>query len=511
MAKERLSMRKVREVLRLKHDKNLSNRKISKSCQISRSTVADYLERFERLGLAWPLPEYLCDEKLESLLFKTTEEPVRGKSKPDMEYVHKELKKKGVTLQLLWYEYKQQHPEGYQYSYFCDLYQKWSGRIDVSLRQHYKAGEKLFVDYAGQTVPIKNPETGEVTPAQIFIATFGASNYTYAEATLTQGLPDWIKSHTRALDHFGGSPHILVPDNLKSGVTHPCRYEPDINPTYHEMAKHYGIAVIPARVRKPQDKAKVESAVRFVENRILAALRNHTFFSLSELNAVLAEEVRKLNHLKFQKLDTTRYELFLKTDKPALRPLPTRKYQYAEWKKARVNMDYHIEFEKSYYSVPYQLRKESVDIRYTNTVIEVFSKNKRVAMHVRSTKQGGFSTIPEHMPKSHASYLKWTPQRIIQWAYKNGPKTGQLVMGIMNSRRHQEQGFRACMGIMRLGKQYSFDRLEMACERAINIKSFSYKSVESILKQGLDKVPLHEDEAAVPVSHGNIRGKDYYR
>jgi transposase len=511
MAKERLSMRKVREVLRLKFDQNLSNRTISKSCQISKTTVADYVDRFCSSGLEWPLPESVCDERLETLLFKVETEPDRRKSMPEMAYVHNELKKKGVTLQRLWYEYKQNHPDGYQYSYFCDLYQKWSGRIDVSLRQQYKAGEKLFVDYAGQTVPIKNPETGEIVLAQIFIATFGASNYTYCEATLTQGLADWISSHTRAFEHFGGSPHILVPDNLKSGVTHPSRYEPDINPTYHEMAKHYGIAVIPARVRKPRDKAKVESAVRFVENRILAALRNHTFFSLSELNAVLVEKVRELNHLKFQKLDTTRHAMFHKTDKPALRPLPSKKYQYAEWKKARVNMDYHIEFEKSYYSVPYQLRKETVDIRYTNRIIEVFSKNKRVALHVRNMKPGSFSTLTAHMPKSHERYLKWTPQRIIQWAYKNGPKTGQLVMGIMESRRHQEQGFRACMGVMRLGKQYSCERLENACNRAIAIKSFSYKSVESILKQGLDKVPLHEDtEPTPPITHSNIRGETYY-
>ena len=505
-------MRKIREVLRLKFEQNLSNRIISKSCQISRSTVADYVDKFQSSGLDWPLPESLCDEEFESLLFKTRSEPAHRKSMPEMEYIHKELKKKGVTLQLLWYEYKQNHPDGYQYSYFCDIYQKWAGRIDVSLRQQYKAGEKLFVDYAGQTVPIKNPETGEIIPAQIFIATFGASNYTYAEATLTQGLGDWIKSHTRSFDYFGGSPHILVPDNLKSGVTHPSRYEPDINPTYNEMANHYGIAVIPARVKKPRDKAKVESAVRFVENRILAALRHHTFFSLSELNTVLFEKVKELNHLKFQKLDTTRYDMFLKTDKPALRQLPTKKYQYAEWKKARVNLDYHIEFERSYYSVPYQLRKESVDIRYTNTLIEVFYKNKRVALHVRSTKPGGFSTVSEHMPKSHEAYLKWTPQRIIQWAYKNGPRTGQLVMGIMESRKHQEQGFRACMGIMRLGKQYEYDRLENACSRAIAIKSFSYKSVESILKQGLDKVPLHEDgDTKTPLNHSNIRGKNYYQ
>ena len=512
MARERLSMRKVREILRLKFDRELSDREISKSCSVSRSTVADYLDRFKTSGLSWPLSETINDSELDARLFPQAKGAGCNRSMPAMEYLHGELKKKGVTLQLLWYEYKQQHPNGYQYSYFCDLYQKWSGKLDVSLRQHHKAGEKLFVDYAGQTVPVKNAETGEIIKAQIFIATLGSSNYTFVEATATQSLPDWIKSHTRAFEFFGGSPHILVPDNLKSGVTCPNRYEPDINPTYNEMAKHYGIAVIPARIRKPKDKAKVESAVKFVENRILAALRNHTFFSIGELNNVIAEKLTELNNLKFQKLDTTRYEMFIKTDKPALRPLPTRKYEYAEWKKARVNMDYHIEFERNCYSVPYQLLKEQVDIRYTNTIIEVFSKNKRVALHTRKFKQGGFTTNPDHMPKSHQQYLKWTPQRIVQWAYKSGPKTGQMVMGIMNSRRHQEQGFRACMGIMRLGKQYSDERLEKACEKAINIKSFTYKSVESILKQGLDKLPDCEDAGdAKSIEHTNIRGKNYYQ
>ena len=512
MARERLSMRKVREILRLKFDRELSERKIAKSCSTSRSTVADYLERFETSGLSWPLSETINDSELDARLFPKPKDAGCNRSMPSMKYLHGELKKKGVTLQLLWYEYKQQHPDGYQYSYFCDLYQKWSGKLDVSLRQHHKAGEKLFVDYAGQTVPVKNAETGEIIKAQIFIATLGSSNYTFAEATATQSLPDWIKSHTHAFEFLGGSPHILVPDNLKSGVTRPNRYEPDVNPTYNEMAKHYGIAVIPARIKKPKDKAKVESAVKFVENRILAALRNHTFFSIAELNKVLAEKLRELNNLKFQKLDTTRYEMFIKTDRPALRPLPTKKYEYAEWKKARVNMDYHIEFEQHYYSVPYQLLKEQVDIRCTNTIIEVFSKNKRVALHTRKFKQGAFTTNPEHMPKSHQQYLKWTPQRIVQWAYKSGPKTGQMVMGIMNSRRHQEQGFRACMGVMRLGKQYSDERLEKACGRAINIKSFSYKSVESILKQGLDKLPENEDAGKVKsIEHTNIRGKDYYQ
>jgi transposase len=384
-------------------------------------------------------------------------------------------------------------------------------RVSFSLT-HSGAGEKLFVDYAGHTVPIKNPETGKTTDAQIFLATFGASNYTFAEASLSQSLPDWIKSHIHAFEFFGGVPQILVPDNLKSGVTHPSRYEPDINPTYNDMALHYEIAVIPARVRKPKDKAKVESAVKFAENRIIAALRNHTFFSLSELNKAISQKLIELNNLKFQKLDTTRRELFENLDRPALKPLPSTRYEYAEWKKVRVNIDYHIELDRHYYSVPYQLRKEQVDVRYTGSSVEILFKNKRVASYYRSYKQGGFTTLREHMPKSHQQYLEWTPSRIIKWAGKNGPKTAQLVMGIMNSRRHPEQGFRACMGIMRLAKRYSPERLENACARAVYINSHSYKSVDSILKNGLDKAQLQPEQGETkPIDHPNIRGNKYYQ
>ena len=303
-----------------------------------------------------------------------------------------------------------------------------------------------------------------------------------------------------------------MPDNLKSGVTHPSRYEPDINPTYNDMAFHYGAAVIPARVRKPKDKAKAENAVKLAESWIIAALRKHTFFSFAELNRAIAQKLAELNNRTFQKLDTTRLKMFEKVDKPALKPLPGVSYEYAEWKKARVNIDYHIEFDRHYYSVPYQLRKEQVDVRYTASTIEILYKNKRVASHIRSYKQGTFTTRHEHMPKSHQKYLEWTPSRIIRWAAQNGPCTGRLVAGIINSRSHPEQGFRASMGIMRLGKRYSPQRLENACARAVSIKSFSFKSVESILKKGLDKQQAQSDQVEkAPISHPNIRGKKYFQ
>jgi len=513
MARRRLSMRKIREILRLKLENDCSVRQISKSCDLGRSTVSDYLARAEEAGLIWPLPEDLDDTAIENLLFPP--KPTPGTSKrqmPPMEYLYQELKKKSVTLQLLWYEYKQENPEGYQHSQFCELYRKWVKKLDVSLRQKHLAGEKLFIDYAGQTVPIIDASTGEITKAQIFLATFGASNYTYVEATATQELPSWINSHINAFNFFGGVPDILVPDNLKSGVTKPCRYEPDINPTYLGLAQHYGITVIPARPGKPKDKAKVESAVLIAERWILAPLRNRKFFSLAELNQAIRQKLTEFNNRKFQKLDTTRRKLFETVDKPALKPLPAHPYEYAEWKKATVNIDYHIAVYGHYYSVPYQHRKEQVDVSITSRTVEVLFKNRRVASHVRNYRPGAFTTRTEHMPQSHQKYLEWTPTRIINWAGKNGPLTKQLISNVLESRVHPEQAYRSCLGIMRLVKRYSPERLEAACARAIFIKAYSYKSVESILKKGLDQQTLLFDqpENTKTINHSNIRGEKYY-
>ena len=514
MARRRLSMRKIKEVLRLKWDHNLSNRQIATSCSVSHSTVTEYLIRAKQAGLSWPLPDELDDAALENLLFaKTQRHASAQRNMPSMEYLYHELRRKSVTLQLLWYEYKQANPEGYQYSQFCKLYRGWAKKLDVSLRQEHRAGEKLFVDYAGQSLPIVDPVTGEITEAQIFLATLGASNYTFAEATLARDLPSWISSHVHAFEFFGGIPEILVPDNLKTGVTNPCRYEPDINPTYQDLAQHYGITVIPTRAGKPKDKAKVESAVLFAERWILAALRNHTFFSVQELNKAIAQRLGDLNNRRFQKLNTTRRELFESLDKPALKALPDRRYEYAEWRKARVNIDYHIELDRHYYSVPYQLIKEQVDVRLTATTVEVLLRNRRVATHARSYQKGGFTTLPEHMPRSHQRYLEWTPSRLIRWAGKTGPHTEKLIAHILEGRAHPQQGFRSCLGIMRLGKHYSPERLEAACARAICIKAHSYRSVESILKKGLDQQDWLFDQAqriTRPINHPNIRGRHYY-
>lgn len=513
MANRRLSMRKIKEVLRLKWENNLSNRQIAKSCSISHSTAKDYLHRAELAGLSWPLDPKLDDAAIENLLFPLIKKQRSNRGRmPNMEYLYQEMKKKGVTLQLLWYEYKQDNPDGYQYSQFCHLYRQWVNKLDVTLRQQHRAGEKLFLDYAGQTVPIIDPATGEIHEAQIFIAALGASNYTFAEATLGQDLPSWIRSHVHAFEFFGGIPYILVPDNLKAGVTNPCRYEPDINPTYQDLAEHYGTTVIPARPGKPRDKAKVESAVLVAERWILAALRNHTFFSLTDLNKAIREKLSELNNRRFQKLNTTRKILYETIDKPALKPLPAQPYQYADWKKARVNIDYHIEIDRHYYSVPYQLVREQVDVRLTATTVEVLFKNRRVAAHKRSYVPGGFTTVKEHMPKSHQRYLAWTPSRIIKWAGKNGPNIQKLVTRILENRPHPEQGFRSALGIVRLSKHYTPERVEKASIRALAIGACSYKSVKSILKNGLDRQPLlfEQPEETQPPAHHNIRGRHYY-
>ena len=513
MPNRRLTMRKVRDILRLKYENRLTNRQIARSLSAARSTVADHLTRARMAGIEWPLPDGLDDEALERLLFPPPQPNSVERPPPDLPLIHNELRRKGVTLQLLWQEYKAQDPNGYQYTRFCDLYRGWSGKLDLPMRFDHKAGEKAFVDYAGHTVPIVNRLTGESHEAQIFVAVLGASSYTFAEATWTQSLPDWIGSHVRAFEYFGGTPEVAVPDNLKSSVTRACRYEPDINPTYQEMASHYGVAVIPARVRKPKDKAKVEAGVQLVERWILARLRNRTFFSLAELNEAIGHLLEDLNNRPFKKLPgSSRRSMFEELDKPALKPLPANRYEYAEWVTAKVNIDYHVEVAGHYYSVPYRLVRERVEARLTSSTVEIFRKGKRVASHIKSRQKGKHTTVKEHMPRSHQAYLEWTPSRIVGWAEKTGPATAALAAAIMEGRAHPQQGFRSCLGVMRLGKEYGPQRLEAACVRALAVNAISYRSVRSILQTCLDKQPLpgkQEPQTGID-DHPNIRGSDYY-
>jgi transposase len=509
---ERLSMRKIREVLRLRFEAGLSGRQVAASLQMARSTVGEYERRFAAAGLGWPLPEGLTETALEQRLFPPPPAmPAAFRPVPDWAAVHQELRRPDVTLMLLWEEYRASDPQGFAYSWFCEHYRAWAGKLDVVMRQTHRAGERLFVDYAGQTVEIIDRVTGEVRAAQIFVAVLGASNYTYAEATWTQALPDWIGAHARAFAFLGGVPEILVPDNLKSGVSRACRYEPDLNPTYAELANHYGVAVLPARVRKPRDKAKVEGGVLVVERLILAAVRHRTFFSLGELNAAIAARLEQLNHRPFKKLPGSRRSAFEQIDQPALRPLPAAPYVYATWKKVRVHIDYHVELDGHYYSVPYALVKQQLDARLSERTVEVFHQGQRVASHVRSPLKGRHTTTPEHMPKAHREYATWTPQRLVHWAEQSGPATAGVVGQILRTRVHPQQGFRSCLGILRLGERYGTDRLEAACRRALRLNACRYQSIASILERGLDRQPLPEQtELTLPSAHDHVRGPGYY-
>ncbi len=504
-------MRQVREVLRLKWECGYSDRKTAFACGVSRPTVKLYAERASAAGLAWPLPASLDDAALERRLFPPAPRPGPSRPLPDYAEVHRELRRKGVTLMLLWEEHKALYPEGLQYSQYCARYRAWARRLKLSMRQVHRAGERCFVDYAGQTVPLADPRTGEVHAAQVFVAVLGASHYCYAEATMSQSLPDWIGSHVRAFDYFGSVPELLVPDNLRSGVTRAHRYEPLLNVTYQEMAAHYGVAILPTRVRKPRDKAKVEVAVQLVERWVLARLRHRTFFSLAELNTEIAELLERLNTRPLSTQPGCRRSQFEQLDRPALRPLPSDRYVFAEWKRARVHIDYHIEVDHHYYSVPYALVGQQLDVRLTATTLEAFQRSQRVASHVRSRDRGRHTTLPEHMPRSHREYAHWTPTRLITWAARTGPATAHLVETLMASRAHPQQGFRACLGIMRLGKTYGDARLEAACRRALEIGARSCRSLESILRRGLDQQPLPHAPSSTPgLTHDNLRGPDYY-
>jgi len=506
-------MRKIRELLRLHRGEGLSRRQAAIAAGMPYATAADHLARAERAGLSWPLPDDMDDAGLEARLFvpPSARPPTESRPVPDWPSVHRELHRKGVTLALLWLEYRERHPEGFGYSWFCGAYRLWAGRLDLVMRQEHRAGEKLFVDFAGMTLPIVDPDSGLVWGAQLFVAVLGASSYTYAEAFPSQALPHWIAGHVHAFQALGACPLIIVPDNLKAGVTRAHRYEPDINPTYAEMAAHFGCAVIPARAGKPRDKAKAENGVLQAERWILAALRQRTFFSLAEANAAIAERVAWLNARPFRKLPGSRRTMFEAIDRPALRPLPAWPYEYAEWKTARVNIDYHVEVEHHWYSVPYQLVGQRLDIRAGARLVEVLHRGRRVASHPRSAQRGHFTTLVAHMPESHRRHAEWTPGRIVAWAERTGPATADLVAAIMASRPHPEQGFRSCLGIMRLGRRYGDERLEAAAARALAVRGLSYRSVESILKAGLDAMPLPGDEPVTSIGdHANVRGSAYY-
>jgi transposase len=506
-------MRRVREILRLKQEGGATDREIARSLGIARSTVALTLERVVAAGLRWPLPETLTDRVLEAMLYAGPGCPQgsRRKAEPDWTHVHRELRRPGVTLMLLWDEYRQQEPGGYGYSRWCELYRAWEGRLSPTMRQAHPAGERLFVDYAGQTVDLIDGSSGEIRPAQIFVAVLGASSYTDAEATWTQSLPDWIGSHVRALAFMGGVPAQIVPDNPKVGVDRANWYEPGLNRTYLDLATHYGTAILPARPYKPHDKAKVEVGVLLVERWILARLRKRRFFSLAELNQAIAELVTDLNARPMRRLDVSRRELFLELDRPALKALPAQPYEYAEWRIRRVGLDYHVDIDGHYYSVPHRLIRQRIEARVTAHTVELFCKGERIAVHLRGGGRGRHTTIAAHMPSAHRRYAEWTIERIRADAAAMGPSTAKLVALILESRPHPEQGYRACVGILRLGRHYGAARLEAACDRGLDIGARSYGSIQSILKHGLDRQPPRPAaQGELLPDHPNIRGSRYY-
>ena len=515
MPAQGISMNKIREILRLHLDSKLSQHQIAASLKISSGVVNKYISLARTAALSWPVAPHLNDKALRALLrpYKETEK-LDAFVEPDYSSIHQELKQKGVTLLLLWQEYDGVYgKKAYRYARFCAKYKDWLACQKPSMRQTHRAGEKLFIDYCGPTLDVIDPTTGEVRSAAVFVAVLGASNYTYAEATWDQKLPNWIGSHVRSFQFFGGVPALLVPDNLKSAVTKANRYEPELNRTYADLASHYATAIVPARPYKPKDKAKVENAVLVVERWILARLRHQTFVGLAELNAAISELLQQLNQRPFKKLPGTRASQFEAIDKPALKPLPEQSYELAQFSKARVHVDYHIEVDRHYYSVPHTLIKQALDVRLTLHTVECFHEGIRVASHVRSFLKGKHTTLAEHMPPSHKAYSEWSPGRFLNWALDIGPNTRDVIQRLLNQGAHPEQNYRSCFGILSLAKRYGKVRLEAASYRALAIGSPRRHSIESILKKGLESQPLNanETDTAPVVKHENIRGPGHYQ
>jgi transposase len=508
-------MRDVREIIRLKFSAQVATREIARRLGMAPSTVRETLKRLASAGLSWPLPEGLSDTDLEAGLyaFQGSKRGHRLHAEPDWQAVHRELKRKHVTLQIVWDEYIAAHPGGYSYSRFCELFRGFAKTLSPTMRQSHAAGERLFVDYAGDGVPVLiDRRTGELRKAQIFVAVLGASSFTFAHASWTQTLPDWIDAHVRALEAIGGVPELIVPDNTKTAVVKACLYEPQVNRTYTEMAAHFGTAILPARPRKPRDKAKVEQAVLIVERWLLGRLRHRIFHSLAEVNAALADLMHDLNEVRpLRRLGVTRRRLLEEIDRPALKLLPTTPYEYAEWKNCRVGIDYHVEVAHHYYSVPHRFLRAEVEARLTARTVEVFLRGERIAAHLRGGGNHKHTTLSEHMPSSHRRYAGWTLDRIRADARRIGPATAALCELILESRPHPEQGFRACLGIVRLSGSFGAQRLEAAAERALEIGAKTYGSVKSILDNSLDRRPATaRPTETTPILHTNIRGPRYY-
>lgn len=507
-------MRTVREILRLHFEHNLSQRAIARACSVSPTTVGDYLERVVESGMDWHAISALDDSSLKTLLYPNGGKSASRKPLPDFDHLRMEMKKKGVTLQLLWEEYRSIHPDGYGRSQFCELYHKHGRTLDPIMRFEHKAGEKLFVDFSGDRPSYVDRDTGQVVEPELFVAVMGASSRIFALAVANQQIPEWTRAHVSAFEYYGGVPAIVVPDQLKSGVKTSCRYDPEINPVYAELCAHYGVTVIPARPREPRDKAKVENGVLNAQRRILAALRNRTFFSLSELNEAIAQELEKLNDRPMQGIGKSRNQLFVEIDQSALKPLPPERFQLREWKKAKVHIDHHIVVDGAFYSVPYTLIGKEVAVCLTTTAVAILHDGKRVASHARTFRKNEYVTLDDHRPPAHRKHLEWTPERMRRWGESVGPRTGAMIDAIIASAVHPEQTYRRCLGLLRLAKSFGNDRLEPACDRALKLQAIGFRSVKNILEKGLETAEIPDvadsTEASAYLDHDNLRGSVYY-
>jgi transposase len=522
VAQERLSVRKIKDLLRLHLVGGISSRRqLGRAVGCSKSAASDCLRRAAAAGLSrWEAIVELDEDQLEKRLYPSVADggaPPRTilRPLPDWARVREELARRDhqVTLALLWQEYKTEHPDGYQYSQFAALYRQFEKKLSVVLRQAHRGGEKVFVDFC-DGIALIDPHTGEHMPTQLFVAALGASSYTFAIATASQELPVWLDCHVRMYEYYGGVSSLTICDNLLSGVTHPDRYEAELNASYRELATHYGTCIIPTRVRKPRDKGKVEAAVLVAQRWILAVLRHRRFYHLDELNAAIAELLERLNNRVMRHVKQSRRQLYERLDRPALKPLPAQPYEYAEWKQVGVNIDYHISFDDHYYSVPYTLVGETLWCRATHHVVELFYKAKRITSHVRSFVKYAYSTHSEHRPASHRAHLEWTPSRLINWGKSIGPHTAAVVEHVIRSKPHPEQGYRSALGLLRLSDRFGTARLERACQRAIAMRSAGYRTVKTMLKKRMEEAPLPEErpthDPASGLGAANVRGRRYY-
>ena len=503
-------MEKNREILRM-HNQGFSQRSIAASCGCSRNTVAKVIDRAKEMGVDYSSD--ISETEWEAMLFSELGAQ-SGYKQPDYDYIHRELAKSGVTLRLLWNEYCDScclaGEVPYMYTQFCLYYREWAERTKATMRIHHKPGEKMEVDWAGNTMSLRDNLTGDEIKVYIFVAVLPCSGYAYVEGFLSQKQESWIQAHVNAYQYFDGVTRIIVPDNLKTGVTRIDWYTAEIQKTYQELAEHYGTAVIPARVRRPKDKPSVEGAVGVVSTWIMAAVRNRQFFSLTELNAAVREKLEVFNTTPFQKKLGCRKDAFLE-EREYLIPLPKQPYELATWKVATVQFNYHVAVLKQYYSVSHEYIKQKVDVRITKNTVEIFYGGNRVASHVRLYgRDGQYSTVVDHMPPNHQKFLEWDGERFRKWAGSIGDNTKAVVEAILASYKVEQQGYRSCMGLLKLADKYSVSRLEAACKRALSYTSNpGYKSIQSILKTGSDKL----EQETVPDSsseHGFTRGAAYY-